>query len=100
MSKKQMCIRDRECADEGIGRLLPLMEPEDVLVVMADHGNDPDIGHSRHTRECVPILVYQKGICGKKLGVRETLSDVGASVCSFLGAKAPQNGVPFWPAKD
>jgi len=89
-----------ECADEGIGRLLPLMEPEDVLVVMADHGNDPDIGHSRHTRECVPILVYQKGICGKKLGVRETLSDVGASVCSFLGAKPLQNGVPFWPAKD
>ena len=35
-----------ECADEGIGRLLPLMEPEDVLVVMADHGNDPDIGLS------------------------------------------------------
>ena len=89
-----------ETADEGIGRLLPLLEEEDVLVVMADHGNDPDIGHSKHTRECVPLLIYQKGVHGKKVGKRKTLSDVGATACSYLGAGAPQNGTPFWPAQD
>ncbi len=85
-----------ECADAGIADLLSLMEEEDVLVVMADHGNDPNIGHSKHTRECVPLLVYQKGISGRRLGVRETLSDVGATVCSCFGVSAPQNGTPFW----
>lgn len=89
-----------EIADEGIGRLLPHMTEEDVLIVMADHGNDPDIGHSKHTRECVPLLIYQKGVHGKQIGKRKTLSDVGATVCSCLGTKAPQNGTPFWPVQE
>ena len=87
-----------EIADEGIGRLLPLLTEEDVLLVMADHGNDPNIGHSKHTRECAPILIYQKGMHGVKLGKRKTLSDVGATVCHCLGAPAPQNGTPMWEA--
>lgn len=82
-------------ADQGIGELLPLLSEEDVLMVMADHGNDPDIGHSKHTRECVPILVYKKGVTGKTLGTRKSLSDVGASVCDYFGVKAPQNGSSF-----
>ena len=84
-----------EKADRGLGELLPLLTEEDILVVMADHGNDPDIGHSKHTRECVPLLVYKKGIQGRHLGIRKTLSDVGASVCEYFGVKAPQNGTIF-----
>ena len=84
-----------EKADRGLGELLPLLTEEDILVVMADHGNDPDIGHSKHTRECVPLLVYKKGIQGRHLGIRKTLSDVGASVCEYFGVKAPQNGTSF-----
>lgn len=84
-----------EKADRGLGELLPLLTEEDILVVMADHGNDPDIGHNKHTRECVPLLVYKKGIQGRHLGIRKTLSDVGASVCEYFGVKAPQNGTSF-----
>lgn len=84
-----------EKADRGLGELLPLLTEKDILVVMADHGNDPDIGHSKHTRECVPLLVYKKGIQGRHLGIRKTLSDVGASVCEYFGVKAPQNGTSF-----
>ena len=84
-----------EKADRGLGELLPLLTEEDILVVMADHGNDPDIGHSKHTRECVPLLVYKKGIQGRHLGIRKTLSDVGASVCEYFVVKAPQNGTSF-----
>lgn len=84
-----------EKADRGLGELLPLLTEEDILVVMADHGNDPDIGNSKHTRECVPLLVYKKGIQGRHLGIRKTLSDVGASVCEYFGVKAPQNGTSF-----
>lgn len=86
-----------EVADEGIGRLLEHFTPDDILVVMADHGNDPDIGHSRHTREYVPLLVYREGVHGKRLGVRRTLSDVGASVCDYFDAPHPQNGTSFLP---
>lgn len=85
-----------EIADQGIGRLLPLMTEEDILIVMADHGNDPHIGHSKHTRECVPLLIYQKGVTGRTIGLRRSLSDVGATVCHLFGAAAPQNGTPFW----
>lgn len=86
-----------ELADEGIGKLLGLFKDGDMLVVMADHGNDPDIGHSKHTRECVPLLVYGNGIEGRFLSRRKTLSDVGATVCDYLGAHRPENGVSFLP---
>ena len=56
---------------------------------------DRGLGHSKHTRECVPLLVYKKGIQGRHLGIRKTLSDVGASVCEYFGVKAPQNGTSF-----
>ena len=86
-----------EQADAGLARILPLLTEEDILLVQADHGNDPDIGHSRHTRENVPLLVYRKGLSGLRLGLRSTMSDVGATVCDFFGADHPQNGASFLP---
>lgn len=84
-----------EIADEHIAKILPELEKDDILLVMADHGNDPDIGHSKHTREMVPLLVYKQGLSRVRLGVRDTLSDVGASVCDYFGVKAPENGTSF-----
>lgn len=84
--------------DLNLSRLLAAMDPEDCLIVMADHGNDPTIGHSHHTREVVPVLVYQQGLEPARLGVRATLSDVGATVCEFFGAPPPQNGTSFLAA--
>ncbi|MCR3954110.1 hypothetical protein NUK35_23730, partial [Aeromonas hydrophila] len=78
-----------------LARLVEAMQPDDCLVVMADHGNDPTIGHSHHTREVVPVLVYQQGLVATQLGVRTTLSDVGATVCEFFRAPPPQNGRSF-----
>lgn len=84
-----------ETADRGIAELLPELTSTDILAVMADHGNDPDIGHGRHTRECVPLLVYKKGITGKNIGQRKSLSDAGASVCDYFNTMKPQNGDSF-----
>ena len=84
-----------EKADMGIGELLPLLGEEDILLVMADHGNDPDIGYSRHTREKVPVLVYRKGLASRTIGKRKSLSDIGATVCDYFKAAAPQNGKSF-----
>lgn len=84
-----------EIADEKIGEIISLLKEEDILVVMADHGNDPNIGHNRHTRENVPLLIYKKGITGMSLGLRNSLSDVGATVCEYFDVKQPQNGSSF-----
>lgn len=89
-----------EQADTGLSELLPMLTDNDILLIQADHGNDPCIGHSKHTRENVPLLVYRKGIHGVKLGLRSTLSDVGASVCDFFGVTPPENGNSFLPLLD
>lgn len=84
-----------QVVDRNLARLIEAMQPDDCLVVMADHGNDPTIGHSHHTREVVPVLVYQQGMVATQLGVLTTLSDVGATVCEFFRAPPPQNGRSF-----
>lgn len=86
-----------EIADRKIAQMLPMLDEDDILLVMADHGNDPEIGHNKHTRENVPLLVCRKGVSGVDLGLRKTLSDVGATVCDFFGVTAPHNGESFLP---
>ncbi|NLS52517.1 phosphopentomutase [Hafnia alvei] len=84
-----------QLVDKNLERLMQAMDQGDCLVVMADHGNDPTIGHSKHTRENVPLLVWQPGIVPAQLGARETLSDVGTTACDYFNAAAPQNGTSF-----
>ncbi|MBV8044217.1 phosphopentomutase [Pluralibacter sp.] len=86
-----------QLVDRELAWLIEAMTPDDCLVVMADHGNDPTIGHSKHTREKVPLLIWQPGQAPAGLGLRATLSDVGATVCAFFGAEAPENGRSFLP---
>lgn len=84
-----------EIADKKIGEIIELLNENDILLVQADHGNDPNIGHNRHTRENVPLLIYNKQIKRKNIGLRKTMSDVGATVCDFFKVKAPENGESF-----
>lgn len=84
-----------EQADQGLSRILPLLTEDDILIVQADHGNDPNIGSSRHTRECVPLLIYKKGLTGVNVGVRKTMSDNGATCCDFFGVRKPENGTSY-----
>jgi len=86
-----------ELADQKIGELIASLDQNDILVAMADHGDDPTIGHSNHTREKVPLLIYKSSIAARKIGVRETLSDVGATVADYFAVKFPQNGHSFLP---
>ena len=82
-------------ADEGLAKILPHLTENDILIIQADHGNDPNIGHSKHTRECVPLLIYRKGLEGVQVGTRKTMSDMGASCCDYFNVEAPQNGESF-----
>lgn len=84
-----------EVSDKNISQLLEKLKEEDILIIMADHGNDPTIGHSQHTRENVPLLIYSKNTYGKTVGTRETMSDVAATAADYFKVRTPANGKSF-----
>ena len=72
------------------------MGEEDILIITADHGNDPVEEGTDHTREYVPVVVYgkqcQKGV---NLGMLESFADMGATVCDLLGVEGTGVGTSF-----
>ena len=72
--------------DEKLPELLEALTAEDLMIITADHGNDPTFKGTDHTRERVPLLVVGDGK-PHALGVRESFSDVGASVTLWLGVE-------------
>ncbi len=81
--------------DASLGKMLPLLGAEDLLVVTADHGCDPTFVGTDHTREHVPLLVFRPGREGRSLGVRSTFADAAASLREFFGLERGGNGESF-----
>lgn len=80
--------------DARLPELLSAMSEEEVLILTADHGNDPAHQGWDHTREYVPMLIYGKQIKpGLDLGTLESFASVGATVASLLHAEKPLIGV-------
>jgi len=84
-----------EISDKYLGQFLDLIEGEDILIVMADHGNDPTIGHAQHTRELVPLLIYKNGLKNVEIGERDTLADVAATAAEYFEVEVPEHGESF-----
>lgn len=84
-----------EQVDRELAGLLAGMGAGDLLIVTADHGNDPGIGSSQHTREFVPLLVRGEQVDSGPLGTRHTLADVGATLCAWLEVGPPADGTPM-----
>jgi phosphopentomutase len=82
-------------ADKYIGHIMNRLQDKDILIVMADHGNDPTIGHSHHTRENVPLLICGPNIKNGFIGHRDSLSDVGATVMEYYDSHGIENGKSF-----
>ncbi|HYE82753.1 MAG TPA: phosphopentomutase [Clostridia bacterium] len=82
--------------DRYLEAIIDKMTEEDILIISADHGNDPTIGHSQHTREKTFLLVYGKKLISTRLGERETLSDIAATVADFFQVRKPENGSSFY----
>ncbi|WP_433742966.1 phosphopentomutase [Falsibacillus pallidus] len=82
--------------DARLPEVFEKMDDEDLLIITADHGNDPVAPGTDHTREYVPLLVYSKRMKeGKELPIRETFADIGATVAENFGVKMPQYGKSF-----
>jgi len=81
--------------DTWLEGFLPKVGREDLLIITADHGNDPAFRGSDHTREEVPLLVHYDGATGP-LGTRGTLADVAATLAGFFALKEQwKTGAPF-----
>lgn len=78
--------------DQYLGQLINNLNEDDLLIVCADHGNDPIHHGTDHTREYVPLLVYNQNLRSVNLGVRETFADIGYTICENFEVEKPQIG--------
>ena len=82
--------------DGRLAQLLPALRPSDLLVVTADHGNDPTTPSTDHSREYVPVLLAGDGVrAGVDLGVRQTFADLGQTLADVFRVPALAHGTSF-----
>ena len=78
--------------DKKLKVLLETINDDDLVMITADHGNDPTHTGTDHTREHVPLLCYSKSIVdGKQLNERNTFADIGATILENFGLKKASN---------
>ncbi len=85
--------RALEWFDGGLGQILPLLRAEDMMILTADHGNDPSWTGTDHTREQVPVLVAGRG--SGEIG-HVAFADIAASVAAHLDVSAQGPGRSFF----
>jgi phosphopentomutase len=68
------------------------MQPGDLLILTADHGNDPTWVGTDHTRERVPVLMLGQGLEPGPVAVRNSFADIGETVATWLGLPEGQHG--------
>ena len=84
--------KELERFDEKLGELLPLLGEDDLLMITADHGNDPTYTGTDHTREKVPFLAYSPSMKGQgELPEAETFAVIGGTILDNFGLKKEEN---------
>ena len=88
--------RELEMFDYQLGGLLELLTEDDLLLITADHGNDPTWKGTDHTRELVPLLAYSPSFTGPiDLGDRRSFADIGQTILENFGVKESFAGESF-----
>lgn len=86
--------KEIEKFDKNLGILMEKLREDDLLIITADHGNDPTYTGTDHTREKVPLLLYSKSMTGSgKLPETDTFAVVGATVADNFGVKMPKDTI-------
>ncbi|QIH76826.1 phosphopentomutase [Macrococcoides canis] len=82
--------------DDRLGELLEALREDDLLIITADHGNDPTMPGTDHTREYVPLLMYSKQFDGgAALESHKTFASIGATIADNFGVKLPEFGESY-----
>ena len=84
-----------EAFDQQLTPLMDKLTDDDLLIITADHGNDPTAEGTDHTREYVPMLAYSKRLKGQAIPVRESFADIGATVSETFNVKQTAYGKSF-----
>jgi phosphopentomutase len=85
-----------EAFDRWIPTIREKMSPEDVAMIVADHGVDPTTASTDHSREYIPLLVFGPRVRDSvDLGIRKTYADVGATICDIFGLPDCEIGISF-----
>jgi phosphopentomutase len=87
--------RGIERFDSTIPAILARLEDNDLLIITADHGNDPTTPGTDHSRELVPLLVRGPGFAPCDLGTRDTFADAGRTIAAHLGVAHDGPGTPM-----
>ena len=78
--------------DKRVGEMMKYMHDDDLLIITADHGNDPTWAGTDHTREKIPLLMYSPSFKnGRYLEERECFGDIGATIAKNFNLKLPDN---------
>jgi phosphopentomutase len=84
--------------DRALPGLLAALRPDDLLLITADHGNDPTTPSTDHSRERVPVLAVGARVAAAPVGTRQSFADVGATVAEWFGVAWRGAGSSFLPA--
>jgi len=84
-----------EAFDRRVPEIEAALSQGDLVVITADHGNDPSWHGTDHTREHVPILAFGPGVTAGSVGRRESFADIGASILAHLGVPNPGKGTSW-----
>ena len=84
-----------EAFDSKLNELIKYLKEDDLVIITADHGNDPTWKGTDHTREYVPVIAFSKTTIGGSLGLRNTFADIGATVAENFDVEAPVIGKSF-----
>jgi phosphopentomutase len=88
-----------ERVDARLGELMSRLGPRDVLVVTADHGNDPTTPSTDHAREYVPVFLAGRSVrSGVDIGTRQTFADLGQTIAEVFGVGPLSHGKSFLQA--
>ncbi|MCI9333327.1 MAG: phosphopentomutase [Lachnospiraceae bacterium] len=85
--------REIEKFDRNLGLLLEKLREDDLLILTADHGNDPAYSGTDHTREYVPFIAYAKGMKGGALENEDTFAVIGATVADNFAVPMPEGAI-------
>lgn len=88
-----------ETFDARLPELEQCMQPGDLAIITADHGCDPTMPGSDHTREQIPILAFGPDIPSGPIGKRPTFADIGQTLAKFLQIPPLKMGIDFFPEK-
>lgn len=85
-----------ETYDKQLPKILEQLQEDDLLIITADHGNDPTHHGTDHTREYVPLIVYHTNIKeGKEFPLRTNFADIGATIADNFNIPLPEHGTSF-----